>query len=72
MAREYTLGEASRILKVDRSTVWRWVRDGKLQSRRMGLLSRSWHVIPEEALRAAAAQLGIEFPPEEDGTETEI
>ncbi|MCI0731021.1 MAG: helix-turn-helix domain-containing protein [Chloroflexi bacterium] len=45
-----TITEAAERLRVDRSTVWRWVKAKRIPSRRKGLMPRSPLEIPEEAL----------------------
>ena len=32
----YTLGDAAQVLGVSRVTLWRWIRDGKLEAYRLG------------------------------------
>lgn len=36
VANYYTLGQAARAAGVNRVTLWRWIRDGKLHSERIG------------------------------------
>lgn len=38
-ARTYTLGEVATLIKVDRTTVYRWVRLGVLKAHRRGIKS---------------------------------
>jgi len=42
----YTINEVAKMLKVDRHTVWRWIKDGKLESHKVG----STHRITQEQL----------------------
>lgn len=57
-----TPGQVAELLNVDRTTVWRWIKDGHFKDvRRKGFGPTSPHLIPVESVKAVADQLGADI-----------
>lgn len=55
-----TTGEAAELLQVDRTTIWRWVKDGRFaETRRKGFSARSHILISPGSIVAVAKELGM-------------
>ncbi len=55
-----TVGQAAELLQVDRTTVWRWMKDGRFKGvRRKGFGPTSPNLIPQESVEEVARQLAI-------------
>lgn len=63
--KEYTLTQVAELLNVDRSTVWRWVKQGRFERvRQKGFGDTSPLAIPEESVRKVAEALQVPMPDE--------
>ena len=57
-----TITEAAERLSVDRSTVWRWVKRGKITgARKKGPMENSALLIPEESISSLESEL-LSYP----------
>lgn len=60
MPKYLTVGQAADLLQVDRTTVWRWMKDGRFAGvRRKGFGLTSPNLIPQESVEEVARQLEI-------------
>ncbi len=61
-----SVGEAMRLLRLDRSTIWRWCENGKLKSQRD---HRGWRLLDKDEIIRVAQKIGAikEFEIEIDG-----
>ncbi|MBE2200421.1 MAG: helix-turn-helix domain-containing protein [Anaerolinea sp.] len=60
MADEYTISETAKMLKVDRATVWKWLKAGKFPDfRKTGLGKTAAYAISGKSVKMIAEQLGV-------------
>lgn len=58
-AEEMSIAQVAQRLKVERSTVWRWIKAGHLSARKSGPEARSPLRIPRSEVEALAIKLGL-------------